>query len=141
MRTSRKKRCFLDDDTQETRQKCATYFCWPDFDVEITSLIGNLQNFWPSEAVDPESIFVNEQPVSTHPQHDIHTFRVLPRRGQRHTSQFSYLPRKLSPLTYPEGIKQLGLVSHSNREDPDKEILQPEVDKCINFTGKVLDLK
>lgn len=75
-------------------QKGITYFSWPDFDVEITSLIGNLQNFWPSEAVDPESIFVNEQSVSAYTQHDIHTFRILSCMRQFHKNQFINIPNK-----------------------------------------------
>lgn len=82
------------DLTKETRLTDATYFCWPDFDVEITSLVGNLQNFWPSEAVDPESVFVNQQTISTHTQHDIHTFRILPGMRQFHKNHFNNIPNK-----------------------------------------------
>lgn len=50
------------------------YLCWPNFNVEVTALIGNFQDFWPSETIDSQSVFVNEEPIRTHAQLDVHAF-------------------------------------------------------------------
>lgn len=37
----------------------------PDLDVEVASLVGDLENLGPSEAVDPQPVPVDEQAVGT----------------------------------------------------------------------------
>lgn len=50
------------------------YLCWPNFNVEVTALIGNFQDFRPSKTIDSQSVLVNEEPISTHTQLDVHAF-------------------------------------------------------------------
>lgn len=47
------------------------YLSGADLDVEVASFVGDLEDFGPGEAVDPEAVSVNEQAVGTHPQHYI----------------------------------------------------------------------
>lgn len=54
------------------------YLCRPNFNVEVTALIGNFQDFRPSKTIDSQSVLVNEKPISTHTQLDVHAFWVLP---------------------------------------------------------------
>lgn len=53
------------------------YLRWPNFNVEVTALIGDFQDFRPSKTIDSQSVFVDEEPISTHAQLDVHAFRVL----------------------------------------------------------------
>lgn len=58
--------------------KDTAYLCGPDFDVEVTALIGNFQDFRPGKTIDSQSVFVDEEPVGTYAQLDVHAFWVLP---------------------------------------------------------------
>lgn len=40
-----------------------------DLDVKVASLIGDFEDFWPGEAIDPEAISVDEQTVGAHAEH------------------------------------------------------------------------
>ena len=53
------------------------HLSWPDLDVEVVPLVGDLEDLGPGEPVDAQPVSVDEQPASTHPQHDLHTLRVL----------------------------------------------------------------
>lgn len=53
------------------------YLSRPDFDIEVATFVGDLEDFWPGKAVYPESVFVDQQAVGTHSQHDVHSLRVL----------------------------------------------------------------
>lgn len=44
-----------------------------DLDVEVVPLVRNLEDFGPSKTVYPESVFVDQEPVGTHAEHDVHT--------------------------------------------------------------------
>lgn len=46
-------------------------------DVEVAPLIGDLEDLWPSKAVDPQPITVNQQAVSADTQHYFYPFRIL----------------------------------------------------------------
>lgn len=48
-----------------------------DFDVEVVPLVGDLEDFGPSEPVDPQSVSVDEQATCTNSQHDLYTLRVM----------------------------------------------------------------
>lgn len=50
------------------------YLSWADLDVEVASLIGDLEDFWPGESIDPQSVSVDEQTVGTHTEHYINSF-------------------------------------------------------------------
>lgn len=50
------------------------YLSWADFDVEVTSLVGDLEDFWPGEAVDSQAVPVDEQTVGAHTEHDVNSF-------------------------------------------------------------------
>ena len=39
----------------------------PDLDVEVTPLVGDLENFGPGEAVDPQPVPVDKQAIGTDP--------------------------------------------------------------------------
>lgn len=54
-----------------------THLSWSDLNVEVVPLVRNLEDLGPSEAVDPEPVFVNQEPVGAHAQHDVHAIRVL----------------------------------------------------------------
>lgn len=45
--------------------------------VEIVPFVGDLQNLWPGESVDPESVSIDQQATAAHTQHDGHTLWVL----------------------------------------------------------------
>lgn len=40
-----------------------------DLDVKVASLIGDFQDFWPGEPIDPEAVTVDEQTVGTDTEH------------------------------------------------------------------------
>lgn len=46
-------------------------------DVEVAPLIGDLEDLWPCEAVDPQPVTVNEQTVGANAQHYLNPFRIL----------------------------------------------------------------
>lgn len=48
-----------------------------DLDVEIVPLVRYLQDLWPRESVDPQSVSVDEKATTAHAQHDSHALRVL----------------------------------------------------------------
>lgn len=60
----------------------------PDLDVEVVPLVGDLEDLWPGEPVDPESVSVDQQTAAAHAQHDGHSLRVL------HTTQRSLVSCK-----------------------------------------------
>lgn len=49
----------------------------PDLDVEVTPLIGDLENLGPGKAVDSQAVPVDEQAIGTDTKHDIDALRVL----------------------------------------------------------------
>lgn len=53
----------------------------PDLNVEVVPFVGDLQDLWPGEPVDPQSIPVDQQAAAAHAQHNGHALRVL------HTTQ------------------------------------------------------
>lgn len=63
-------------------EAASSYLSWPDLDVEVAPLVGDLEYFGPGEAVDPQAVPVDEQTVCAHAQHDVDPLRVLP-RGRR----------------------------------------------------------
>lgn len=78
------------------------YLCRPNFNVEVTALIGNFQDFRPSKTIDSQSVFVNEEPVSAHTQLDVHAFRVLPSISHHWPwLELSELQRTGIPLSAP----------------------------------------
>lgn len=64
-----------------------------DLDVEVVPLVGDLEDLWPREPVDPEPVSVDQQTTAAHAQHDGHTLRVL------HTTQPSLISRQDGPLS------------------------------------------
>lgn len=63
------------------RTKTASlYLSWADLDVEVASLVGDLEYLWPGKAVDPQAVPVDEQTVGAHAQHDVNPLRVLGHR-------------------------------------------------------------
>lgn len=54
-----------------------SHLAGPDFDVEVVPLVGDLEDFGPSESVDPQPVSVDEQATCTNSQHDLHALRVL----------------------------------------------------------------
>lgn len=54
-----------------------------DFDVEVVPLVGDLEDFGPSESVDPQPVSVDEQAAGTDSQHDLYALRVLQKQHQR----------------------------------------------------------
>lgn len=55
----------------------------PDLDVEVVPLVGDLEDLWPGEPVDPQPVSVDQQAAAAHAQHDGHALRVL-HTAQRH---------------------------------------------------------
>lgn len=49
----------------------------PNLDVKVVPLVGDLEDFGPGEAVDPQPVSVDEQAACTHAQHYLHTLGVL----------------------------------------------------------------
>ena len=56
-----------------------------DLDVEVVSFVGDLQDLWPGESVDPQSVSVDQQTATAHAQHDGHALRVLYTHTHTHT--------------------------------------------------------
>lgn len=50
------------------------YLSWADLDVEVASLVGDLEDFWPGESIDPETVSVDEQTVGAHAKHYVDSF-------------------------------------------------------------------
>lgn len=59
-----------------------------DLDVEVVPFVGDLEDLWPREPVDPEPVPVDQQTTTAHAQHNGHTLRVL------HTTQRSLISCK-----------------------------------------------
>lgn len=75
------------------------YLSRPDFDIEVATFVGDLEDFWPGKAVYPESVFVDQQAVGTHSQHDVHSLRVLQTQTPaKATVQQSTMKRKHSQV-------------------------------------------
>lgn len=55
----------------------------PDLDVEVTPLVGDLEDLGPGKTVDSQTIPVDEQAVGTDTQHDIDPLRVLHKERAR----------------------------------------------------------
>lgn len=65
---------------RQSRTSCpwwSTNLSRSDLNVKVVPLVWNLEDFRPSKSVYPESVFVHQEPVGTHAQHDVHTLRVL----------------------------------------------------------------
>lgn len=58
-------------------EDCGAHLSGPNLDVEVVPLVGDLEDFGPGEAVDPQPVSVDEQAACTHAQHYLHTLRVL----------------------------------------------------------------
>lgn len=54
--------------------KAFIYLSRADLDVEVASFVGDLEDFWPREPVDPEAVSVNEQTVGAHAKHYVNSF-------------------------------------------------------------------
>lgn len=54
-----------------------SHLSWTDLDVEVIALVGDLEDFGPGEAVDAESVSIDEESRRTHAQHDLHPLRIL----------------------------------------------------------------
>lgn len=50
---------------------------WSYFDEETAAFVGNLENFGPGKAVDPQLLFINHETTGTHPQRDFNTVQIL----------------------------------------------------------------
>lgn len=55
----------------------AAYLSRSYLNVEVAPLVGDLEDLWPGEAVDPQPIAVNQQAVGTDTQHYVDPFRIL----------------------------------------------------------------
>lgn len=53
------------------------YFSWTYLDVEVAPLVRDLEDLWPGEAIDPQTVPVDEQPVGTHTEHDVNSLGIL----------------------------------------------------------------
>lgn len=62
-----------------------------DLNVEVVPFVGDLQDLWPGEPVDPQSVSVDQQAAAAHAQHDGHALRVL------HTTQRDWLDAVVVP--------------------------------------------
>lgn len=51
-----------------------TDLSWTDLDVKVAPLIRDLQDLGPGEAVNPQSVAVDQQAVGTNAQHDFNPF-------------------------------------------------------------------
>lgn len=56
-----------------------------DLDVKVAAFIRNLEDLGPGEAVDPQTVFIDQQAVGTHSQHDVHAIRVLTHTHESHS--------------------------------------------------------
>lgn len=50
------------------------YLSWADLDVEVASLVGDLEDFWPGESIDPKTVSVDEQTIGAHAKHYVDSF-------------------------------------------------------------------
>ena len=48
-----------------------------NLDVKVVPFVGNLEDFGPSESVDPQSIAEDQNAGGANPDQDVHTVRVL----------------------------------------------------------------
>ena len=55
----------------------AIHLSGSDLNVEVASLVGDLEDFGPGEPVDPQPVSVDEEATCANAQHDLHTLRVL----------------------------------------------------------------
>lgn len=57
------------------------YLRWADLNEEAAPLVGDLEDFGPGEAVDPQLVLIDHQTAGADAQHDVHPLQVLS-RGQ-----------------------------------------------------------
>ena len=53
---------------------CIVYLSRPNLDVEVAPFVGDFEDLGPGEAVDPQPIAVDQQPVGTDTKHDVNPF-------------------------------------------------------------------
>lgn len=89
-----------------------------DLNVEVVPFVGDLQDLWPGEPVDPQPVSVDQQAAAAHAQHDGHALRVL------RTAQCHAPPARHSPTPCPpEPAQQHGPSSSG-----------PAAGSCFNWT-------
>lgn len=49
-----------------------SHLSWTDLDVEVVPLVGDFQDLWPREPVDPQTVSVDQQAAAAHTQCDSH---------------------------------------------------------------------
>lgn len=54
-----------------------TYLSRSDLNVKVVPLVWNLEYFGPSKAIYPKSVFVDQESIGTHAEHDVHSLWVL----------------------------------------------------------------
>ena len=53
------------------------YLARPDLDVEVVALVGDLEDLAPGEAVDAQTVAIDEKTAGADPEQDLDTFGIL----------------------------------------------------------------
>lgn len=69
--------CNKKDNIRKMEAGAVAHLSRPDFDVEVAAFVGDLEDFGPGEAVYSKPVFVDQESVGTHSEHDVHPLRVL----------------------------------------------------------------
>lgn len=104
---------FLDFRTNVRTKTVSLYLSWADLDVEVASLVGDLEYLWPGEAVDPQAVPVDEQAVGAHTQHDVNPLRILGHRcrASENLRQRSRCQVKTLTPTFRPDVREFRLCS------------------------------
>lgn len=50
----------------------SSHLSWSDFNVKVVPFVRNLDNLWPGESIDPQSVSVHQKAATAHAQHNGH---------------------------------------------------------------------
>jgi len=56
------------------------YIRWPYLDEETAAFVGDFENFWPGESINPQLVLIHHQATGANPQHYIHPIQILTER-------------------------------------------------------------
>ena len=87
----------------------------PDLDVEVVPLVGDLEDLGPGEAVDAQSVTVDEETGGAHAQHNLHSLRILRRETRHSQTLIRSMHTHTHTLTHTHRHTHTHTLSHTHR--------------------------
>ncbi len=60
-----------------------TYVRWPYLDEETAAFVGDFENLWPGESINPQLVLIYHQATGANAQHYIHSIQILTEREKK----------------------------------------------------------